>query len=196
MFSLENEINHIFNSLGQQILVNETSINAIVTNPAISEYEERYIHTLSIVPRGAVIDVEGIKYLAITESVSERGKKYKVLARHCNYVIEIEGEVTQVPRLDENGNPMYDDFGQPLFTTVYGDPIYVPSIVDNKTFSIDNSSSIRVPANQIEVIVSDTTQSTSKLKANFNFMLMDKNWKVVNQDKSKKGLLILTCELI
>ncbi|QQX25030.1 hypothetical protein [Heyndrickxia sporothermodurans] len=77
----------------------------------------------------------------------------------------------------------------------YGDPIFIPAIVENKTFSIAGSQ-LLVAENQIIVIAQDNKVNRGKFTVNNTFSLMDNNWKVRNQDRTKKGLLILTCERV
>lgn len=189
MFTLgTDDLQYIFGTAGQSILVNDIQRQAIITNPSISEYEERYIHTLDKVSRGDLVTMDNEKYICITETVTKRHSKYKSLARHCNYTIEIPGEVTEI-QVGET------PFGDPIYEYIYGDPYFIPSIVDNKTFSVDNQSAVRLANNQIEVILQNNAVNTQKFAVNFTFNVMNKNWKVINIDKSKNGLLILTCEL-
>lgn len=182
------DLQYIFDSAGETILVNGVERTAIVTNPAISEYEERYIHTLDKVFRGSLIIISDERYICITESVTKRHSKYKTLIRHCNYTIEIKN-YTQV-YIGDNA------FGVPVYQDVYVDSNYIPAIVNNKTLSVDNQSAIRLANNQIEVIVQDNTLNNSKFVVNNKFSVASKNWKVINVDKSKNGLLILTCEFV
>lgn len=207
------DINYIFESVGQNVLINANTTNVVITNPPISEYEEKYIHSLTNVPRGSLIDIKGNSYLVVSESIIERGIKYKVLARHCNYSIKVDKAIAQeltgydpitgapiyknktTYLLDAEGNVVKEGNGRPILIDVYEDEFHVPAIVDVNSFSVKGNATIRYPSNQIEIIVQDNDKNTSTFKVNFNFAVMGKQWSVVNQDKSKKGMLILTCEL-
>lgn len=180
------DLDYLFDSSSQTVTINDTERKAIITNPAISEFDQKYIHTIEQVLQGDMIALEGERYLVITESISKRGGKYKALMRHCNIVIERQGEEVCVI-VGEN------EFGDPIQECTVGDPIFISAIVDNKSFSIDDSSAIRVPDNQIIVVVQDNQVNRDKLKVNdtFNF---EGNYKVLNRDFTKKGLMILTCE--
>jgi hypothetical protein len=188
------DLQYIFESAGQEVLINDIEQQAIITNPSISEYEERYIHTLGKAKRGDIITYQGERYLIISESVTKRGGKYKALMRHCNVVLEIQGDITMEIWRDENGEIVYDDFGQPIFYEVEGEPYLIPSIIDNKSFSIDGEQ-FTVPNNQIVVIVQDNETNRQKFTLNFEFQF-EGNFKVLNRDFTKRGLIILTCEKV
>ncbi len=194
MINLKNAFLEIINEAGQTVLINDVERIAVITNPPISEYEQRNIHTLETVYMGDTVEIDGEKYLTITESIGKRGFKYKVIVRHCNYVIEVAGETIRVPLVDENGNPILDDFGDPIYEYIEGEPVSVPVIVDNKSFSVDGMSAIRLADNQIQVIMQDNEFNRGKFVGNYHFNVMGSNWTVNNQDLTKKGLLILTCE--
>jgi hypothetical protein len=188
------DLQFLFESAGQTVLINDTERQVIITNPSISEYEERYIHTLERVLQGDIVTLEGERYLVITETVTPRHGKYKALMRHCNYIITLPGEITRVLYRDENGNIVYDDFGDPVFIEIEGEPINIPAIVDNKSFSIVGSQ-LLVAENQIIVTVQDNEVNRNKLKVNNTFSF-EGNFKVLHRDFTKKGLMILTCEKV
>ncbi|PTY76622.1 hypothetical protein B5V89_17245 [Heyndrickxia sporothermodurans] len=191
----EIDIQSVFDMASQTILVNDTERQAIVTTPPLTENEERFIHTLDIVHMGDLVTLDDEKYLSLTESITKRHSKYKAKIRHCNYVIEMPGEVIEDFMRDENGELILDRYGDPIPITIVGDPIFIPSIVENKTFSIAGSQ-LLVAENQIIVIAQDNEVNRGKFTVNNTFSLMDLNWKVRNQDRTKKGLLILTCERV
>ncbi|MBE2939011.1 Ig domain-containing protein, partial [Anoxybacillus flavithermus] len=67
--------------------------------------------------------------------------------------------------------------------------------IDKYTFKIDDFAPIRVPENQIIVTIREDDNTKQKFVANATFEVMGKTWKVVDVDLTRKGLLILTCEL-
>jgi len=180
------DLDYLFDSASQTVTVNNTERKAIITNPAISEFDQKNIHTLERVLQGDMVALDGERYLVITESISKRGGKYKALMRHCNIVIERQGEQVCVI-VGEN------EFGDPIEECTVGDPIFISAIVDNKSFSIDQASAIRVPENQIIVVIQDNPVNRDKLKVNDKFVF-EGNYKVLSRDFTKKGLMILTCE--
>ncbi|MFV2049641.1 Ig domain-containing protein [Bacillus sp. UMB0899] len=184
-----NDVQFLLDNAGKDILINGETKKALITNPSISEAEERYIHTLLSVSRGDLIELEGDNYLVITESVNKRNSKFKALIRHCNYEIEVAGETTRVI-------VGYNQFGEPIYEDIVGKPSYVPSIVDKNSFSVSEPSAIRLPDNQISVIVQGNDTNNEKFTVNFQFTVMGSEWKVINRDFTKNGLLILICESV
>lgn len=189
------DIQSIFDMAAVDVKVNDNDKKAIITNPAISESEERYIHTLDVIRMGDLVTYQSEMYLVIAESVTKRHGKFKTLMRHCNHVFKIPGEVTRVLLRDENGNVITDIDGRPEYDYIEGEPILIPSIIDTKDFSIDGQG-LKVPVNQIIIILQDNKNNRDGFSMNKEFDLIDKRFKVLNQDLSKVGLIILTCEQI
>lgn len=186
MFEVNTEdMQFLFDSAGQTVLINDIEKNVIITNPTISEYDQKYIHSNEPILQGDLITLNDEKYLIITEALNKRGTKYKTLMRHCNNIITVEGETTQ----ELVG---YDDFGTPVYKTVVLNYIDVPTIIDNKNFSIDGQQ-VRVAINQIIIAVQDNEVNRDKFSVN-NTITFEGKYKIVNRDFTKKGLMILTCE--
>jgi hypothetical protein len=185
----QSDTDYLFESAGESVLINNIKTTAILTHPPISEYEQRYIHTLSPAIRGDLVTYSNETYLIISENVTKRGNKYKALIRHCNDKVQVIGDSQQV----FVGN---DSYGRPVYKTVEGDPILIPAIVDTKSFSVNLNAQFVVPNNQIVVIVQDNATTKSKLTVNGTFPLIEGTWKILNRDLSKKGLVIMTCEKV
>jgi hypothetical protein len=183
----QSDLQFLFDSAGETILINDVEQRGIISNPPISEYEQRYLHTLERLNRGDIINYSNEKYLTISESVSKRGGKYKALIRHCNGIIEIPGETTR----ELIG---YDSYGRPVYKDVVGEPIPLPSIVDNKSFSIQGDQ-LQVANNQIIVLIQDNEVTREKIVVNYEFPF-EGNYKVVHRDFTKSGLIIITAEKV
>jgi hypothetical protein len=182
------DIEFLIDVAGQTVKINDVEQKAIITNAKISDYEDRYIHTLQPIQRGNLIEYNREHYLVISETVTQRYGKYKALMRHCNYEIVIEGqEVCEIVS--------YNDFGEPIYECHTTESISVPAIVDTYAFKVDDFAPIRVPEKQIVVIVQENETNKNKFVTNATFEVMGQTWKVIAVDLTKKGLLILTCEL-
>lgn len=193
----EQDILFLFESAGTEVLINDNPLKAIITNSGFNnENDERYINTLNPIRMGDLVTFNDHQYIIITETTSKRHAKYRAVMRHCNFTIEFPGEIERVPMRDEDGNIIRDAFGRPEYEDVQGDPYFIPAIVDNKYFQINNQFAARVGDNQIMVIVQDNAVNRTKFEVNERFELMGKNWKVRNQDKTESGLLVLTCEKV
>jgi hypothetical protein len=183
------DIKFLIDSAGQTVKINDVEQKALITNAKIGDFEEKYIHTLQPIQRGNLIGLEGEKYLIISDTVTKRHSKYKALMRHCNYLIEIEGqEVCEIVG--------YNDFGEPIYECHPTESINVPAIIDKYTFKIDDFAPIRVPENQIIVTVQDNETNKSKFTVNTTFEAMGETWKVIDVDLTRNGLLVLTCERV
>lgn len=193
----EQDIQFLFESAGTDVLINEGKHKAIITNSGFnSENDERYINTLNPIHMGDLVTFNDHQYLIITESNGKRHAKHRAIMRHCNFTIGFPGEVERKQAIDENGNPVFDNQGRPVYIDVEGDPYFIPAIVDDKYFQVNNQFQMRVADNQIMIFVQDNELNRNKFEVNKRFELMGKNWKVLHDDLSKVGLLILTCERV
>ncbi|MBD8006421.1 Ig domain-containing protein [Bacillus norwichensis] len=193
----EQDIQYLFESAGTEVLINDNPHKAIITNSGFnSENDERYINTLNPIRMGDLVTFNDHQYIIITESTSKRYAKYRAIMRHCNFTIQFPGEIERVPVLDEDGNPVLDKYGRPIYEDIEGDPIFIPAIVDDKYFQVNNQFQMRVADNQIMVIVQDNELNRDKFEVNERFELMGKEWKVLQDDLTKVGMLILTCERV
>lgn len=183
------DLQFLFQSAGQMIFINDTQQQAIITNPPLSNNEERFIHTLKPIRMGDSVTFGDEKYLIMSETITPKNGKYKAKMRHCNHIIQIAGELEQV-QIGTNPNT-----GQPIYEYVEGDPIFVPAIIEQQSFTIENGQFL-VGDNEIIVTLQDNDVNPEKFAVNSEFESMDKNWTVRNQDKTRKGLLILTCKMV
>jgi|SRR5690625_5115925 len=159
------DINHLFDSIAQDILINDEPSKAIITNINLTgETEDRSIHTLERIEQGDLITYQDEHYLAIVEVVTKRHSKYKSLIRHCNYDIPVSSRKS------------------------------VPAIVTDKTFSINETHQIRIGNGQIFVAVADTDDNRNTFEKNEIFEFMHGNWKIIHRDFTQRGLITLLFE--
>jgi hypothetical protein len=188
LFESNNEdLQYIVDNFGREVLINDSSVKAIITNNLVSEYEDKYISSTSPIKRGDLVKDGTVDYLVITESIVKRYSKYKAIMRHCNHEIELPGEEVCVV-VGQN------EFGEDIVECTTGQPIPVPAIVDNKSFSIQEGA-IRLPDNQLLITVQDNEINKNHLVSNYEFELVGSLWKILNVDFTKNGLLLITCEL-
>ena len=185
---LVEDMEYLFENTGQIVEVNDIEQTVIITNAPFSEHEERHVHSLERISRGDIITIDEVSFLAISESITKRYGKYKVIVRHTNAVIDIQGE----PTLIDTGER--DMFDRPIYEQIPGELFHVPSIIESRKVSVPESAAIRIPDNYLEVTMQDNEQNVNLTELNSKINLAKKEWTVVNQDFSKQGLLILTCE--
>lgn len=195
-----NELHNIFNdniqdiqflldTVGKDILINDSPSKAIITNPKLNviiDYDDKYISTLETIKRGDMVTYNDNEYLIITETVTKRASKYKAIMRHCNHHVLVQGESTQTII-------GYDHRGAPIYEYVAGEDVEIPCIIENRSFSIDGSGAFRLDDDKVITTFQDN-ETTRQFKINDTFNVMDRNWKVLNVDKTKVGLLILTVQ--
>ncbi|MBE2932348.1 Ig domain-containing protein [Anoxybacillus flavithermus] len=176
----------LLDSIGETVTIDNVPKKCIVQNAKIGDYEDKYIYTLSDIERGNLILHNKKKYLIVSD-VTE-GKLYKkALMRHCNYEIIVEGQ--KVCKIVG-----HNDFGEPIEECHTTESFSVPVFVDKYAFKIDDPAPIRVPDKQIIVTMQENETNKSKFTVNTKFDVMGQTWKVIDVDKTRTGLLILTCE--
>jgi hypothetical protein len=186
----------LFDGLSDTIQVNRVDQRAIITNPPLSDVEERHVHTEYLVSQGDLITYEGASYLSIAESITKRHDKHKTLIRHCNFIVEVAGESTTEYMLDENGEIVYDEDMRPVTIIVEGEPILIPCILENKKTAIDDTTALRILDNEIYVYVQDNETNREKLILNTEISPTGDKYKINNIDKTRKGLLKITAERV
>lgn len=185
MFKMNTEdVNYIFDQAAQTVMINDVPRNAIISNPQMNDDETRYIHTLDRVLQGDLILIEGNDFLTVTESITKRGAKYKSKVQHCNHIIEVAGEITEVLK-------GYNPLGHPVYEYIQGDPVFIPSIVQSGTFNIDNGNGVLVANDVLFVTVQDNVINRSKLTVNQDVVMFGKSYSVQHQDLTRQGLLVL-----
>jgi len=187
------DLEFLFESAGQSISINNVATQAIITNTTLAEHEKKHVHTISPIKMGDLITADNENYLITSDTAMKRYGKYKAIMTHCNFIISIKVITKQLYR-DENGNVVYDDMGDPQWIDVEGEPILVPSIIDQQSFTIEGNQ-LKVANNQILVTVQDNETNRDKLKVN-NTFTFEGNYKVLNQDYTNRGLIVLTAERV
>ena len=185
---LVEDMDYLFENTGQIVDVNDIEQTVIITNAPLSEHEERHVHSLERISRGDIVTIDEVSFLAISESITKRYGKYKAIVRHMNALVEIQGE----PTLIDTGE--VDRFERPIYIEIPGELIHVPSIIESRKFSIPESAAIRIPENYLEVTMQDNEQNVNLTELDKKITVAKKEWTVVNQDFSKRGLVVLTCE--
>lgn len=190
------DLEYLLLHAGKDVYINDVQRKAIISNLNMSvmiDTEDRYISTLDSIERGNLVRYNNRNFIIITETVFQRYQKYKGIMRHCNFSIthtEVLEEDCVYLGEDGTGKPVYE-----CTPTVTEDTV-IPLIVDTKSFSIDRNSAINLATNEITVVAQDNPFNKGKLVVNYNFNLMDIEWRVINVDLTKNGLLVLTCDKV
>lgn len=196
VFDSTNDLEYLIQQAGKDVYINDVQRKALISNlsiGAMSENDDRFISTLDSINRGNLVRLNNRNFLIITETVVKRYDKYKGIMRHCNFTITftevLEEECVYVGE-DGTGIPQYKC--TPTVTEVTD----IPLIVDTKSFSIDRNSTFLLATNEITVVSQDNPFNKEKFKVNYRFNLMGAEWKIINVDLTKNGLLVMTCEKV
>lgn len=169
-FNLFEYINYqeYIDTLGKTVTVNAVSTNAVITNAnnPKSEYDEKYISALSDLKRGDLVYYNNSDWLIVNQIADMRYNKYKGLMKKCDYKIKFN------------------------FT---GNIKEFPVLIDSKIFNVIEDKYVVLPNGTIMVQLQEN-ENTSNIAMNQRFIKLGFAWKVTGIDKSKKGIIILTCE--
>lgn len=174
-FELNNDkdFKYLLNAIGEDVLVNGVSARALITNSSNnSNYDDKYISTLEPITRGDLVNHLNQDWLIVTEVNGKRYHKYKSIMRSCNYSIKFNF-------LDEQGNE--------------GNIKEFSVIIDGDSFSIDTDKYFQLPSGTISIALQEN-EDTLKIELDQRFLKLDSAWKITGIDRTKKGLIVLTCE--
>ena len=153
---------------GEEILVNSISTNAVILDAVekINEDADKIIHCKIEIKTGDVIEYIGQKYL-ITSQIDKNSNSYSAKIKQCNYKIAF----------NFNGNIKWFD-----------------AIIESKVMDITTNQYMSLASGQIKVTLQDNVDSRDVSVGN-RFINTARAFKVSGIDKSRKGLITLTCDL-
>ncbi|MGM7635486.1 hypothetical protein [Bacillus sp. Hm123] len=189
----EVDMDSIFSVAAVDIKINDEDRKGIITNPKIASNEMRHIHTLDLMKRGDVVTYDDVSFLITSETITKRHSKYKAIMQHCNFNKEIPGGVKEEYMRDEDGNLILDDFGRPIPIEVELPPVKISGIIDQDKMGINYQQFI-LTTGLITLTLQDNEKTRETFPLDYVFEYGDSNWKVINRDFTKSGLIILSCE--
>ena len=149
-------------------------IDNVNTTAFFREYDEKressdykYIFTrLGEIKQGSIVQALGKKWISISHIVNFNDVYEKSLLRNIQYVIKfvINGEIKE-------------------FAT----------LIDTKILDVETDNYYNLATGKIQLTL-QADKNSNKIKIDDRFIKMDSAWKVVGVDKSKDGLIILTCD--
>jgi hypothetical protein len=166
------DIQYIFDILGQDVLVNNHSVRAVITNTPINQistaidYDDKKISTLHPIKCGDLVHFCDEDWLIISEINGQRYSKYKGIMRVCDY------------RIKFNFQGIVKEF---------------PAIVDGRVFDVETGKYMTLPASKIVVTLQEN-QETLQIDVGQRFIKMGNGWRVEAIDRTEKGLLKLWCK--
>jgi signal peptidase I len=142
-------------------------INGIDAN-AIFNKDFTKITTITPIKTGDIIEYNNKKYLITSENIEKKyDTYYKANIEYCNYAIKFK---------------------------INDEIIEFPAIIDSKTFDIQSNQYIVLPVGKIIVKIQENSNSEN-IVLSHRFIKMGHAWRVTGIDKTKKGLIVLHCDL-
>ncbi len=148
------------------------------------------------IERGNLINIEGNYWLVV--SYPDDNKIYrKADIKLCNTTFHLELDKTTVLLKDENGNPILDNHGRPIYKEVPNTKD-VPCVVETKYYFNNRNEQITLPEDR--VMISIQYQEANNLKENAEFNLYNSRFSIKFIDYTKvvndKGVMIITGERV
>jgi hypothetical protein len=166
------DVQYIIDTLGQDVLVNNHSVRAVITNTPINQtstaidYDDKKISTLQPIKCGDLVHYCDEDWLIISEINGPRYSKYRGIMRVCDY------------RIKFNFQGIVKEF---------------PAIVDGRVFDVETGKYMTLPASKIVVTLQEN-QETLQIDVGQRFVKMGNGWRVEAIDRTEKGLLKLWCK--
>ncbi len=161
------DFQYILDSLGQDVLLNNRSVKAVISNTKLSpDLDDKKISTLTAISRGDIVRYNNEDWIVMSEVNGQRSGRYRAYIRVCDYKIKFN------------------------FT---GTVIEFPTIVDGKVFDVETGQYMTLPNSKIIVTLQENEQ-TLNITYGQRFIKMGRVWEVEGIDRTQKGLLILWCK--
>ena len=171
LFELNNldDFVYLLNTIGEEVKINDNKDKkqVLITNTG-SNFNEKYITTLTPIQTGNLIDYNNKKWLITSELAGKRYHKYKGVMQHLNNTVFVY--------FDE------DDYKQ--FSCIF----------QNKTLDVTSNQYIRFPVDKV-IITLQQNEETEQIKINDYFPKWGYKWDIIGIDKTIPGLLFLHAEM-
>lgn len=185
--AIANDIAFVVNQHGKDVLINNTITKAMISYQKESiDHSDLKLITLIPIKTGDVVEYQGNKFLVISEISSQKYDAYYVgIIRKCNVQAQYKTVEKVLIGTDPIGRPIYQEI-----ETLHD----IPAIADNinRTYNVDYGA-INVVDNKIMLIIPDIEEYAS-ITENAQLVVEGRNYTVILEDVTRKGLKILTLE--
>jgi hypothetical protein len=185
--AIGNDIAFIVNQYGKDVIINSTPTKAMISYQKESvDHSDLKLITLIPLHTGDVVEYQGNKYLVVSEISNKKYDSYWVgIIRKCNVQAQYKTIEKVLIGTDPIGRPIYREI-----ETLHD----LPAIADNlnRTYNVDYGA-INVIDNKIMLIIPDI-EEYANIKENAQLVVEGKNYTVILEDLTRKGLKILTLE--
>lgn len=161
------DFQYILDSLGQDVLLNNRSVKAVIANTKLStDVDDKRISTLTPITRGDIVHYNAEDWIILSEVNGQRSGRYRAYMRVCEYLVKFNFQ---------------------------GDVKQFPTIVDGRVFDNETGQYMTLPNSKILVTLQEN-QETLNIEVGQRFIKMGRAWKVEALDRTEKGLLRLWCQ--
>lgn len=167
--TVDNKIDFFLFEKGEDIKINGVLQRAMLLDAVdkINEDADKIIHCKAIIKTGDVIEYIEQKYL-ITSQIDINTNSYSAKIKQCNYKIAF----------NFNGNIKWFD-----------------ALIETKVMDINTNQFMAFPVGKIRVSLQDNSDSRDVSLGN-RFINTGRAFETIGIDKSNKGIIILTCNLV
>lgn len=146
---------------------------------------------------GDFIEYQGNSYLNVFMS-EERITFWSSKARLCNSTYPVKANKTKVLKLDAEGKPVLDKFGDPVYIYTDGQITNIPCITESSIIASDENKQLPLPQGQLRITMQ--YQNIDDIKVNNTFAMYNNTYKIRNIDYTKvinnKGIVVLSVEQV
>jgi hypothetical protein len=172
---------------------NKKKIKAIIQSKS-SVAIERKMHThIDEVCLGDLVDHKNKKWLVV-DFVDDNKMHSSTTIKLCNSTFPIKYNKRKVLLTDDEGNPILDQLGRPVYREEYEVEKDEPCVVETKTTnSLLHTGQIQLPNGQIQIILK--YQPSDTIKLNYEFEMFNDPYKIIDIDYTNviqnKGVVII-----
>lgn len=162
--------NYMLEQMGKDLILNNTTpIRAILSSIPVNanNHDDKYISTKDPIKQGDLVDYLLSKWIIVSQINGQRIIKYKGVMRKANYNVNF------------NFDGLVKNF---------------PTIIEGKVFDVQSGQYISLPTGKILVTLQENSD-TLQISLNKRFIKIGSPWKVTGIDRTRQGLLTLSCDL-
>jgi hypothetical protein len=146
---------------------------------------------------GSVVELNGNSYLIMDFQGEGINQIYpSATLKLCNSTYPIKSVKTKVLKLDSQGKPVTDKFGDPVYIYTDGAITSLPCIVESSIIAADENKQLPLPQGQLRV----TMSYRDDVKVNDTFPMYNNTYKIRGIDYTKvingKGIMVLAVEQV
>jgi len=166
---LTDDFQYILASLGRDITINDNPAKALITSVQLVEnnpVDDKYLSTDTEISAGGIVEYLNAKWLVLS-ALEGQTIRNKGIMRKCSHDVKF------------NFQGVVKNF---------------PTIIESKIFDVEEGKYFNLADGEIRVTLQVNSDSNN-IAVSDRFIKMGSAWKVTGVDKTKEGLITLSCQL-